>query len=190
LLDKISQQAKRIRDLVSSLLSFSKQVSSAKSPLDVNTIVETSLKLCRPQMEAANIQYSTEMVCPVPRVRGNSNQLLQVFSHILNNAVHAMSDGGGRIAISTRAEDKRVVIQFADNGPGMREPDRVFDPFYTTRPIGQGTGLGLSVCYGIVQEHGGRISCRNREPSGAIFQIELPAFEQVAAVSHAQAASG
>lgn len=188
--DKISQQAKRIRDLVSSLLSFSKQVSSAKSPLDVNTILETTLRLCRPQIEAAHVLCSTELSAPLPQVKGNSNQLLQVFSHIVNNAVHAMSEQGGMIAISTHANNGRVIIQFTDTGPGMREPDRVFDPFYTTRPVGQGMGLGLSVCYGIVQEHGGRISCNNREPDGAVFEIELPALQTEATAECAQAAGG
>jgi signal transduction histidine kinase len=82
-----------------------------------------------------------------------------------------------------------VAIQFSDTGPGMSEPDRVFDPFYTTRPVGQGTGLGLSMCYGIIQEHGGKISCRNKEESGgAVFLIELPAAESTSSEdSQAQA---
>ena len=188
LVEKISHQAKRIRDLVSSLLSFSKQASSAKSVIDVNTLIETALKLCRPQIDAARIQCSTALASPPPQVRGNTNQLLQVFSHILHNAAYAMADAGGKMAVSTRGTSNWVIIQFADSGPGMREPDRVFDPFYTTRPVGQGSGLGLSVCYGIVQEHGGRISCRNREPGGAVFEIELPALATEAAGS-AQAAS-
>jgi signal transduction histidine kinase len=99
-----------------------------------------------------------------------------------------MADAGGSIVISTRAASRGVIIQFADTGPGIREPDRVFDPFYTTRPVGQGTGLGLSVCYGIVQEHGGRISCRNRESAGAVFDIELPALAIEAAAGCSQAA--
>jgi signal transduction histidine kinase len=68
-----------------------------------------------------------------------------------------------------------VVLEFSDSGPGMEQPDRVFDPFYTTRPIGQGTGLGLSVCYGIIQEHNGTITCLNHAEGGATFRIELPA---------------
>jgi two-component system NtrC family sensor kinase len=123
------------------------------------------------------------MTNPLPRVFADANQLLQVFSHIVNNAVHAMADRGGTITVSTRSDRQLVLIQFADTGPGMLEPARVFDPFYTTRPVGQGTGLGLSACYGIIQEHGGKISCRNRESGGAIFQIELPAIENAHAKS-------
>jgi signal transduction histidine kinase len=184
---KISQQTKRVRGLVSSLLSFAKQVPSSKTPVDVNAILQTCLKLSQPQMEVARVASSIEMANPLPRVQADSNQLLQVFSHIINNAVNAMSERGGTITVSTRAEGDLVVIQFADTGPGMAEPGRVFDPFYTTRPVGQGIGLGLSACYGIIQQHGGKITGRNREVGGAIFQIDLPAVQQAAVAGFAQA---
>jgi signal transduction histidine kinase len=177
---KISQQTKRVRSLVSSLLSFAKQVPSSKTPVDVNAILQTCLKLSQPQMEVARVASSVEMANPLPRVLADSNQLLQVFSHIINNAVSAMSERGGTMTVSTRSERELVSIQFADTGPGMAEPDRVFDPFYTTRPVGQGIGLGLSACYGIIQQHGGKISGRNRDEGGAIFQIDLPAVSQSA----------
>src|SRR5438067_12819962 len=113
----------------------------------------------------------------LPRVQADSNQLLQVFSRIINNAVNAMSERGGTITVSTRSEGGLVIIRFEDTGPGMVEPDRVFDPFYTTRPVGQGIGLGLSACYGIIQEHGGKITCQNKKEGGAVFLVELPAME-------------
>lgn len=178
LADKISQQAKRVRALVASLLSFAKQAPAAKSTQDLNVIANTALKLCQPQLHAAQVQFETALAESLPRVRGDSNQLLQVFSHIINNAANAMGDrGGGVLTVTSRVNTDLVEIQFSDTGPGMSEPDRVFDPFYTTRPVGQGTGLGLSMCYGIVQEHGGKISCRNKEEGGAVFLIELPAAE-------------
>jgi signal transduction histidine kinase len=188
---KISQQTKRVRSLVSSLLSFAKQVPSSKTPVDVNAILQTCLKLSQPQMEVARVASSIEMANPLPRVQADSNQLLQVFSHIINNAVNAMSERGGTLTISTRSEGDLVVIQFADTGPGMVEPERVFDPFYTTRPVGQGIGLGLSACYGIIQQHGGKIKGSNRETGGAIFQIDLPAVPRTAGTefAHAHAAS-
>lgn len=189
LAEKISQQTKRVRSLVSSLLSFAKQVPTSKSAVDVNAIVQTCLKICQSQMEFARVGSSIEMSNPLPRVYADSNQLLQVFSHIVNNAVNAMSGRGGTITVSTKKDRNFVLVQFADTGPGILEPARVFDPFYTTRPLGQGTGLGLSACYGIIQEHGGKISCRNRETGGAIFQIELPAFDAQAQAKVAQAAT-
>jgi signal transduction histidine kinase len=99
-----------------------------------------------------------------------------------------MSERGGTITVSTRSEGELVIIEFADTGPGMAEPARVFDPFYTTRPVGQGIGLGLSACYGIIQQHGGKISGRNRDEGGAIFQVDLPAVAQGTEFAQAQAA--
>src|SRR6266568_3735274 len=189
LTDKVTQQAKRVRILVASLLSFAKQVPATKTPLDLNTMLQTVLKLCQPQMRVAKVQASLKLAEALPKVKGDANQLLQVFSHIINNAAHAVSERGGTLTITTQAAMKLVSIQFADNGPGMIEPERVFDPFYTTRPIGQGTGLGLSACYGIIQEHGGKIACRNRDQGGAIFVVELPALEKTAS-EHAQAQIG
>jgi signal transduction histidine kinase len=187
LAEKVAQQAKRIRMLVASLLSFAKQVPTSKTSVDLNTIVKTVLKLCQPQMHVARVQSSIELAEPLPRVQGDANQLIQVFSHIVNNATDAMSQRGGTLTVSTQAEKDKVRIQFADTGPGMLEPERVFDPFYTTRPVGQGTGLGLSACYGIIQEHGGKISCRNRSEGGAVFIVELPASESLSVPLHAQA---
>src|SRR5581483_3037627 len=175
LTDKMAQQTNRVRSLVSSLLTFAKQEPTSKTPADINAIVQTCIRLCQPQMEFANVTSSLEMASSLPRVYADSNQLLQVFSHIVNNSLHAMGGRGGTITVSTAAEHNLVLIKFSDTGPGILEPARVFDPFYTTRPVGQGTGLGLSACYGIIQEHGGKISCRNGESGGAIFQIDCPA---------------
>src|SRR5262249_14211270 len=149
---------------------------------DLNVVLNTALKLCQPQLHAANVQVSKDLAAAVPQARGDANQLLQVFSHIINNAANAMADrGGGLLTVTTQLSANSVLIQFSDNGPGMTEPDRVFDPFYTTRPVGQGTGLGLSMCYGIIQEHGGKISCRNKDEGGATFLIELPVVESATA---------
>ena len=95
--------------------------------------------------------------------------------HIINNALHAVPHSGGMLAASTRQENGSAVLEFSDNGPGAVDPGKVFDPFYTTRPVGQGMGLGLSACYGMIQEHKGKITCRNRPEGGATFRIELPA---------------
>lgn len=174
LAQKIEHQIRRTRTLVSSLLSFAKQVPAEKTSLDINAMVQTAVKLYPPQLRTASVQVHTHLAKDLPRVMGDSNQLLQVCLHITNNALHAMAETGGSLTVSTRAVDNMVVIEFMDNGPGLQEPDRVFDPFYTTRPVGQGAGLGLSVCYGIIQEHQGKIRCQNRPEGGARFLIELP----------------
>jgi two-component system NtrC family sensor kinase len=133
------------------------------------------------------VQFATKFAETLPRVLGDSNQLLQVFSNIINNAVHAMSEKGGTLTVSTQENGELVNIEFSDTGPGMLEPDRVFDPFYTTRPVGQGTGLGLSACYGIIQEHGGKISYHNKTDGGAVFVVDLPISRK--GIAQAQAAT-
>jgi signal transduction histidine kinase len=183
---KIDQQIRRTRTLVSSLLSFAKQAPAEKTLLDINSMVLTAVKLCPPQLRPAPIQVQTSLTPDLPKVFGDSNQLLQVCLHITNNALHAMDETGGALTVKTYVHEGWVVLEFSDEGRGIQEPGRVFDPFYTTRPVGQGLGLGLSACYGIIQEHNGRISGQNRPEGGATFRIELPAANDSAdAVSQA-----
>jgi signal transduction histidine kinase len=174
LTQKIEYQVRRTRTLVSSLLSFAQQVPAEKTLLDVNALVQTAVTLGQPLLRGSHVQIHTDLCSGLPRVLGDSNQLLQVCLHVTNNALHAMHEKGGTLTVSTRLRDDLVVLEFVDDGPGMEAPERVFDPFYTTRPVGQGAGLGLSVCYGIIQEHNGKIMCQNRPEGGAIFRIELP----------------
>lgn len=174
LTQKIGQQLRRTRTLVSSLLSFARQVPGEKTLLDLNGLICTALKLSQPQLHAANIRVETHLAENLPRVLGDSNHLLQVCLHVTNNAAYAMAETGGKLRVKTGLRHGMVTLEFADDGPGVQEPDRVFDPFYTTRPVGQGPGLGLSVCYGIIQEHKGQIVCRNVPEGGAVFEIALP----------------
>ncbi len=175
--EKIREQARRTKTLVNNLLSFARQVpSEQRSPLDINAIVNTSAQFRRFDLRGKNIRIEVQTGVGVPEVRGDMNQLLQVFSNIINNAVYAMQEaGGGTLTVRTLFENGNVVILFSDTGPGMRDPRLVFDPFYTTKPVGKGTGLGLSICYGLIQDQGGQISCYNRPEGGATFRIDLPA---------------
>jgi len=174
LTQKIDHQVRRTRTLVSSLLSFARQVPGEKTLLDMNPLAQTAVKLCPPQLRNTHIQVRTNLAPDLPKVLADSNQLLQVCLHIINNALHAMEVSGGILTVSTYLQGESVVLEFSDEGPGIQEPERVFDPFYTTRPVGQGSGLGLSACYGIIQEHKGRITCQNRPNGGAAFRIEMP----------------
>ncbi len=177
LAEKIREQARRTRALVNNLLSFARQShSEPRSPIDINTIVNTSAQFRRFDLRGQNIRIEVQTGSGIPEVRADMNQLLQVFSNIINNAVDAMQDsGGGVLTVRTLFENGNVAILFSDTGPGMRNPQLVFDPFYTTKPVGKGTGLGLSICYGVIRDQGGQISCYNRPEGGATFRIELPA---------------
>jgi signal transduction histidine kinase len=172
---KIRDQARRTKDLVTNLLSFARQVPAEKQLLDLNTVLTGAVQLRNLDLREKNIRIELENPSVLPAVRGDPNQLLQVFYHLISNAVDAMETvGGGVLLIRTLREKANVIIEFSDTGPGMRDPDRVFDPFYTTKPVGKGTGLGLSICYGILQEHGGRIIGFNRPEGGCTFRLELP----------------
>ena len=190
--EKIVQQVRRTQNLTSSLLSFAKQAPLEKRLLDLNVLLGTTVKLNQPQLRTANVQVRTELGRNLPQIFGDANQLLQVFLHLTTNAMQAMSPRGGDLAIRSHLSGDHIRLDFSDSGPGIEEPGRVFDPFYTTRPVGHGAGLGLSACYGIVQEHKGKITCQNRPEGGAMFSIELPAAEsQVSPVrgNHSLAAS-
>ena len=176
---KIGQQARRTRELVSDLLSFAQQTPGEKSPLELKPLLQRAIQMEGFKLENRRISLSVESndKVPLPRVLGNANQLLQAFVQIVENAVDALQEiGGGRLQISLWREGDEVIVQFADSGPGLRDPERVFDPFYTTKPVGKGTGLGLSATYGVIQDHKGQITCNNRPEGGAIFEIRLPAL--------------
>jgi len=173
---KIRDQARRTKDLVTNLLSFARQVPAEKQLLDLNTVLTGAVQLRNLDLREKHIRIELENRSVLPAVRGDPNQLLQVFYHLISNAVDAMeTSGGGVLMIRALRERGNVVIEFSDTGPGMKEPEKVFDPFYTTKPVGKGTGLGLSICYGVMQEHAGRISGFNRPEGGCTFRLELPA---------------
>jgi len=177
---KIREQARRTKDLVTNLLSFARQVPAEKQLLDLNTVLSGAVQLRNLDLREKNIRIELENRSVLPAVRGDPNQLLQVFYHLISNGVDAMeSAGGGVLLIRTLRERGVVVIEFSDTGPGMKEPDKVFDPFYTTKAVGKGTGLGLSICYGVMQEHGGTIVGFNRPEGGCTFRLELPAVMAV-----------
>jgi signal transduction histidine kinase len=178
---KIGQQARRTRQLVSDLLSFSQQTPGDKSPLEVKPLLQRAVQMEGFKLESKKITLTVESYDPLPRVLGNPNQLLQAFLQIVENAVDALQEiGGGRLQVSLWREQDEVIIQFADSGPGLRDPERVFDPFYTTKPVGKGTGLGLSATYGVILDHKGQITCYNRPEGGAAFEIRLPALKTTA----------
>ena len=171
---KIRDQARRTKTLIGNLLSFARQAPSERTLLDINTVVANAVQLRGLDLKGpTRIELQLESV--LPGVRGDGNQLMQVFFNIISNGVDAMEPKGGVLTIKTQRDRASVVVLFSDTGPGLKEPHRVFDPFYTTKPIGKGTGLGLSICFGLLQEHGGKIICFNRPEGGAVFRIELPA---------------
>ena len=188
LAEKIREQARRTKTLVNNLLSFARQVpSEIRSQVDINTIVNTSAQFRRFDLRGKNIRIEVQTGAGIPEVRADMNQLLQVFSNIINNAVYAMQEaGGGTLTVRTLFEKGNVVILFSDTGPGMRDPHLVFDPFYTTKPVGKGTGLGLSICYGLIRDQGDKSPVttgpRAARRSVLTFRPSLPRSHSLPAV--------
>jgi len=173
---KIALQVKRTRVLIASLLNFARQVPGEKIAVDANSVVQTAVKLCQPQFSTHKVEVQQSLATDLPQISADPNQLLQVCLHVASNALQALDEvGGGIFSVKTRRKGDGIVLEFSDNGPGAREPEKVFDPFYTTRPVGRGAGLGLSACYGIIQDHRGLIQCTNRLEGGTTIHIEIPA---------------
>ena len=173
---KIREQARRTKTLVGNLLSFARQVPAERTLLDLNTVVNNAVQLRSLDLRSTTTKMELQLESVLPGVRGDGNQLMQVFFNLISNAIDAMeAHKGGVLTIKTLRDRGNVVVLFSDTGPGIKEPHRVFDPFYTTKPVGKGTGLGLSICFGIIQEHNGKILCYNRQEGGAVFRVELPA---------------
>jgi signal transduction histidine kinase len=174
--EKIREQARRTKGVVGKLLAFAQPQPAEVTLLDINAILGNVVELCRADLKKKSIRIELDAELHLPGVRGDANQILQVFFNIINNAVESMEEvGGGVLGLRTFRHQANVVIQFTDSGPGVREPQLAFDPFYTTKAVGKGTGLGLSICYGLIKEHKGQITCANRPEGGAMFRIELPA---------------
>jgi len=171
---KIGQQARRTHSLLSDLLSFAQQNAAEKSLVDIGSLLQKAIQaegLRRNQ----KIRVEARIDRDLPRILGNANQLFQACTEIVRNAVDALEEvGGGTFVIAAFLQGDEIVVEFSDTGRGLREPNKVFDPFYTTKPIGKGTGLGLSATYGVVQHHQGHITCYNKPEGGALFIVRLP----------------
>ncbi len=179
---KLFKQAQRTHRVVQNLLSFARQRKPQKQEVDLRKVLEESLTLREYDLKVNNVSLEREIPEHVPSVVADPHQLEQVFLNIINNALDAMVEGSGSGLLKVRVftKDAFVCVEFDDSGPGIKDPNRIFDPFYTTKSVGKGTGLGLSICYGIVKEHGGEIAARNREEGGATIEVRLRASEKPA----------
>ncbi len=175
--NKLFKQAQRTHRVVQNLLSFARQRKPQKEQVDICKVLDETLALRDYDLKVNDIKVEREIESAIPAVTADPHQLEQVFLNIINNGVDAMLESGrvGTLKVRIYAHDGTVITEFQDSGPGIKEPNRIFDPFYTTKSVGKGTGLGLSICYGIIKEHGGDIAARNREDGGAIIEVRLPA---------------
>jgi two-component system, NtrC family, sensor kinase len=183
IIDKIVKQTFRASEIVNNLLNFSRTGAAEASSVDVNRVVEETLSLVAHPLKAAQIQVVKELGESLPPVHGSANKLQQVFLNLFLNARDAMP-GGGMLEVRTASQNGSVEVEIADTGAGIAREDlnRIFDPFFTTKSNGRGTGLGLSVSYGIIKEHAGKIDVRSTPGKGTSFHVEFPAARKAAHV--------
>ncbi len=176
----INSHAGRIADITRSLLAFARQAPVDMAPVDINSVVEDTLFLVEKQFAKEGITVARELSDKSPKVRGNENRLQHVLLNILNNARDAMPEGG-TVTVSTENSDNVVEVIVKDSGQGMPEEvlDNIFDPFFTTKDVGKGTGLGLAVSYGMVQDMGGVIDADSEPGRGTRFVITLPRLKEL-----------
>jgi signal transduction histidine kinase/ActR/RegA family two-component response regulator len=181
-LESMRVDAERISAIVANLLTFARQQPSTRRPLGLNGIIEKTIDMRAYDLRARQIQIEKDLAPDLPMTLLDFHQVQQLLLSLLANAEQALAESGrrGTIRITTRASADAIELRVADDGPGIPEPiqGRIFEPFFTTRTDGQGTGLGLALCYGIVQDHGGRIRVESRPGQGATFVIALPIVQK------------
>jgi PAS domain S-box-containing protein len=179
-LETILAEAERAARIVRNLLTFARKRQTTRAMVDVNQVVRETLALRAYDQRVSNISVIDALAAGLPQVFADGHQIQQVLLNLVINAEHAMLSAHGRGVLVVRtwhdAGRESVILEINDDGPGI--PDdmqpKIFDPFFTTKEAGKGTGLGLTVAYAIVQEHGGRLRLESRAESGASFFVELP----------------
>jgi signal transduction histidine kinase len=175
-LETIENETRRCNEIISNLMQFSRQEKGEFTDVAINEVIEKSIGIVDHQLGLNNVHVNMTLAPEIPEIIGNPNQLQQVLMNLAINAQQAMEPDGGTVDIVTSFDDDKVYISVSDTGPGISEEvaKKIFEPFYTTKAAGEGTGLGLSVTYGIIQDHKGEIRVERGDSGGARFVIELP----------------
>jgi len=177
ILEMALSETVRLSDLLRKMLSFSKPDQEQRQPVNINTVIDEILLLHEKQLKENDIDIVSTFPDGLGRVNASKDQLRQVFLNMVANARDAMTNGG-TLTVTTSGEGGNIVIEISDTGIGIKEEhmDKIFDSFFTTKGEVKGVGLGLSVCYGFIKDHGGDIVVKSREGIGTKFTITLPVF--------------
>ncbi|MCP3927131.1 MAG: response regulator [Desulfobacterales bacterium] len=178
-LQGILSGTKRINSIVSGLKSFSRQDKPKSEPYDIHKSIDTALELCVSVLKH-NVKVEKKYFPDMPQLTGDSQKIEQVLVNLFTNAVDAMAGTkSAQLTIGTDYRETTSIIFVQDNGPGLTDEamKRIWDPFFTTKPVGKGTGLGMSISAGIIEGHNGTLKVKNRPEGGAEFVISLPVNE-------------
>jgi len=174
-LKQIGTQGKRCGEITHNLLSFARKTHAKKRRVMINEIIEEVVKIST-RSSYTGITIHSHLDKRIPPIHGSQAEIQQVFLNLINNALFVLEKDGGKIHITSLLEDRHVLVVVEDDGPGIPEADldRIFDPFFTTKPVGKGYGLGLSICFGIIDKMGGEIDVRGAVGAGTRFGIRIP----------------
>ena len=182
----IEDNAQRVVDIMTNLLAFARQQKLERTYINVNDMVMAALKMRASPLEGSNITITTQLDPALPSTMADATLLQQAFLNLVINAETAMklAHGKGNLLIMTEFISDTIQVSFNDDGPGIAQANLIhlFDPFFSTRGVGQGRGLGLSVCYGIIADHKGRIDVRSELGKGSVFTVELPVVPEESGV--------
>ncbi|MGD8368912.1 MAG: ATP-binding protein, partial [Desulfobacterales bacterium] len=176
-LNLMETETRRVSRIISNLLGFSRQSNMELKAFDLDQLIDKTLMLNENLLKIGHVAVEKEIAPALPKMVGSPDLLQQVFINMISNAAEAMQPAGGTLSISAGLlSNGNIQLQFKDTGVGIPDDNRsrLFEPFFTTKKRGKGVGLGLSVVYGIVKEHGGRIDVESKEGQGTVFRIELP----------------
>jgi two-component system NtrC family sensor kinase len=173
---QIQAQGRRCKEITHKLLSFARQTDSTIKDVNIKELLEELVAFSHKRAKYSMVEIHTNFPQNLPSLKASASELQQVFFNLVNNAIDAMDNQGGRLTISCRKNQQYIVIKLSDTGKGIAEAnlERIFDPFFTTKPVGKGTGLGLSICYGIIEKMGGKIEVQSSVGEGTTFTVTLP----------------
>ena len=174
-LKQIGNQGKRCKEITHKLLSFARTSDTQIQNLQINEIIKEVVAISD-KTSYTGISINTHLDDKIPSIYGSQTEIQQVLLNLINNALYALAKHGGKIDITSRLAGRQVLVTVEDDGPGIPEAnlDRIFDPFFTTKPVGEGNGLGLSICFGIIQRMGGEIEVHSTIDVGTRFDIRFP----------------
>jgi two-component system NtrC family sensor kinase len=179
LLHDILRQALRASEIVKNLLEFSRAETSVYKELSLTELLRDTIQIAENHIVISGVRLHDEIVEDLPKINGSRQGLEQVFLNLITNAVHAMPQGGDLTIRASLEDANKIKIQVQDTGTGISDENlpHIFDPFFSTKDVGRGTGLGLSVSYGVVKKHGGQIQVKSKVGKGTTFTIILPVHE-------------
>jgi signal transduction histidine kinase len=186
LLDKITRQTFRASEIVNNLLNFSRTSGTEFGDVNLNQVIRDTLTLLEHQFKTSRVKIDMELLESLPLINGNTGKLQQVFLNLFLNARDAMPEGGVLRIATANGDGVKVLV--SDTGAGISQEHlrRIYDPFFTTKTVPRdgkrGTGLGLAVSYGIIQEHAGKISVASRVGTGTTFTLEFPLMRKAVGV--------